>query len=77
MLQQALNNASIIRLSGIIPETLIQNRGNEEFQNSPDTASREKSELNIARENAKTIPALILLRQNGKEDDRWLGSPFW
>ena len=52
-------------------------KGNEEFQNSPDTASREKSELNIARENAKTIPALILLRQNGKEDDRWLGSPFW
>ena len=52
-------------------------KANGDFQNSPDTASQEKSELRIARKSAKTIPALILLRQNGKEEDGWRGCPFW
>lgn len=33
--------------------------------------------LAVARKIADNIPALILVRQNGKEEQGWRGSPFW
>lgn len=33
--------------------------------------------LLVARRVAEDIPALILVRQNGKEEHGWKGSPFW
>ncbi|MDP3763421.1 MAG: Z1 domain-containing protein [bacterium] len=33
--------------------------------------------LVVARKIAENIPALILVRQNGKEEQGWMGSPFW
>lgn len=33
--------------------------------------------LSVARKIADDIPALILVRQNGKEEQGWRGSPFW
>lgn len=33
--------------------------------------------LSVARKIAEDIPALILVRQNGKEEHGWRGSPFW
>lgn len=47
------------------------------FENSPDTARQKLAELKIARDAAVNIPAVILLRQNGAEEDGWRGSPFW
>lgn len=43
------------------------------FENSPDSY-QEKGE---ARNLATDIPALILLRQNGKEENGWKGHAFW
>lgn len=50
------------------------------FENAPDTPKGQKGELRVAREIATYIPALILLRQKGEEDNDergWRGSPFW
>jgi hypothetical protein len=47
------------------------------FEDSPATTKGEKGELKVAREVAKDIPALILLQQNGKEENGWRGCPFW
>ncbi len=33
--------------------------------------------LVVARKIAEDVPALILVRQNGKEEQEWRGSPFW
>lgn len=44
------------------------------YFDAPDTSHLEGK---IAREQAKTIPMLMLFRQNGKEEDGWRGSPFW
>lgn len=52
-------------------------RSNGEYEDSPDTPRGEKGELKVAKQIAKTIPALILLRQNGKEELGWRGCPFW
>lgn len=43
------------------------------IEDSPDT----KTETKMARDLAKDIPALILLRQNGDEEKGWTGHPFW
>lgn len=43
------------------------------IEDAPDT----KIEIKMARELAKDIPALILLRQNGDEEKGWTGHPFW
>ncbi|XEC95686.1 Z1 domain-containing protein [Paenibacillus tarimensis] len=43
------------------------------FENSPDSYQ----EKGKAREIAQKIPALILLRQNGDEQNGWTGHPFW
>ncbi|MBM7632432.1 Z1 domain-containing protein [Geomicrobium sediminis] len=47
------------------------------YETSPDTASTKSSELRVARQLAKTTPAIIFLRQNGKEEHGWSGTPFW
>jgi len=44
------------------------------LQNSPDTP---KDELTLAKNVAMNEPALILLRQDGKKEDGWSGTPFW
>ena len=46
-------------------------------ENSPDTGRQKAGETRIAREAAIDIPALILLRQNGKTEFGWRGTPFW
>jgi hypothetical protein len=43
------------------------------YENSPDSYQ----EKGKAREIAQEIPALILLRQNGDEQNGWTGHPFW
>jgi hypothetical protein len=44
------------------------------FSNAPDTSTQEGR---VAREVAIHIPALLFLRQNGREEDGWRGSPFY
>ena len=44
------------------------------FEDSPDTS---QAELKVARDLADNIPALILTRQNGAEEKRWRGAPFY
>lgn len=44
------------------------------FFDAPDTAHIEGT---IAHEWAKTIPMLMLFKQNGREENGWRGSPFW
>ena len=44
------------------------------FSDAPDTPQEEGK---IAKETAEDIPILLLLRQNGSEDNGWRGSPFW
>jgi hypothetical protein len=48
-------------------------RAEGRFSDAPDT----KQQADQARTLATDIPALILLRQNGAEDDGWRGLPFW
>ena len=47
---------------------------NLRFFDAPDTSHIEGK---IAREKAKTIPMLMLFKQNGKEDNGWRGSAFY
>lgn len=47
------------------------------YEDAPDTPKGRTSELRIAKELARDIPALILLRQNGEEEKGWRGAPFW
>jgi hypothetical protein len=44
------------------------------FSDAPDTAQREGA---IARRVAIDIPMLIMIRQNGAEDQGWKGTPFY
>ena len=48
-------------------------RSDDRPENSPDT----KQQADIAKDKAKNIPALMLLRQNGAESNGWRGLPFW
>lgn len=43
------------------------------FSNAPDT----KQQKDLARARAEEIPVLVMLRQNGREEDGWRGMPFW
>ena len=47
------------------------------FENSPDTPKGAKGELNVARKVAIDHPAVMLLKQNGSEENGWRGTPFW
>lgn len=44
------------------------------FSNQPDNP---ETDIPVAKDSAIDIPALLLFRQNGKEEDGWRGSPFW
>lgn len=52
---------------------VVRVREGGRFSNAPDTKQQE----NLAREKAKTVPVLMLLRQKGSEDKGWRGLPFW
>lgn len=49
----------------------------QRYEDAPDTPRGENSELKVARNLAKEVPALILLRENGKQEKGWRDSPFW
>lgn len=49
-------------------------KGHSEFSSSPDTSSNEGE---LARKTAIDIPVLMLIRQNGLEEQGWKGSPFY
>ena len=51
--------------------------GAGKFENSPDTPGSGQGELSIARRVADHHPAMILLRQEGKKEHGWRGTPFW
>ncbi|MBA2176297.1 hypothetical protein H0266_15470 [Halobacillus locisalis] len=51
--------------------------GAGKFENSPDTPGSGQGELSIARRVAEDHPAMILLRQEGKKEHGWRGTPFW
>ncbi len=55
----------------------IKKYGHGKYEDSPATPKGNKGELKVAQDIAKTIPALILLRQNGLEENGWRGTPFW
>ena len=49
----------------------------QKYEDAPDTSRGKNSELKIARQLAQDTPALILLRENGSEEQGWRNSPFW
>ena len=49
-------------------------RENGKFMDAPDTGS---TDLAKAREVAKTAPALMVFRQNGKKEQGWRDTPFY
>lgn len=52
--------------------------GKDEYMDAPDTPRAKNSELNVAKQIAKNIPALILLRENAPVDKGWeQGHAFW
>jgi Z1 domain len=44
------------------------------FSHAPDNG---KIDLDVAKKFARTVPVLMLLRQNGAEAQSWRGHPFW
>ncbi|MEH6954439.1 Z1 domain-containing protein [Neobacillus drentensis] len=52
-------------------------RMDDRYEDAPDTPKGKTSELRIAKQIATDIPALILLRQNGKEENGWRNCAFW
>jgi hypothetical protein len=52
---------------------IVRIRPEGRFSDAPDTKQQQLE----ARDMAKTIPALMLLRENGSEDKGWKGLPFW
>ncbi len=49
-------------------------KANGRFSNAPDTSTQEGR---AARDVAIDTPALMLLRQNGRAEDNWRGTPFY
>jgi hypothetical protein len=54
--------------------TLKRIRADGRIANAPDTPNKEGK---VAREAAETIPALMLLRQEGSKEDGWTAGPFY
>ncbi|MGA2885861.1 MAG: hypothetical protein ABSE80_11995 [Halobacteriota archaeon] len=52
---------------------VVRVREGGRFSNAPDTKQQE----NRAREKAKSVPVLMLLRQKGSEEKGWRGLSFW
>ncbi|GEN86112.1 Z1 domain-containing protein [Oceanobacillus sojae] len=49
-------------------------KSTDRFEDAPDT---KQDELKIARNLARVVPALILIRQNGAEEQGWRGGAFY
>lgn len=47
------------------------------FEDAPDSSKGDKSELKVAKSVATDNPAIMLLKQNGKESKGWRGAEFW
>ena len=56
-----------------IDRNVARYRTGGRFSDAPDT----KQQAEEAQAKAVDIPALMLLRQNGKDEDGWKGLPFW
>jgi len=52
---------------------VVRIRESGRFSDAPDT----KQQSDEARGKAKGVPVLMLMRQNGLENDGWRGLPFW
>lgn len=52
---------------------IVRIRQEGRFSDAPDT----KQQQYEAQKAAKTIPALMMLRENGSEENGWRGLPFW
>lgn len=52
---------------------VVRVRQGGRFSDAPDTKQQE----NRAKEKAKSVPVLMLLRQEGSEGQGWRGLPFW
>jgi Z1 domain-containing protein len=56
-----------------VDRDVVRYRDVGRFSDAPDT----KQQADEARAKAVSVPALLLLRQNGKEENQWRGLPFW
>jgi len=54
--------------------TIARIRADGRMANAPDTPNQEGK---VAREAAETVPALMLLRQEGRKEDGWTAGPFY
>jgi hypothetical protein len=52
----------------------LKTTSHAEFADAPDTT---RTEGNLARAAAISVPALMMIRQNGAEAQGWRGCPFW
>jgi len=52
---------------------VVRIRDSGRFSDAPDT----KQQGSRAKEKAKTVPVLMLMRQEGSKDQGWQGLPFW
>jgi len=66
-------NRNRVYLLAATDRNVVRVRPSGRFSDAPDT----KQQAEEARDNAKAIPALMMLRQNGKEGDQWRDLPFW
>lgn len=61
-----------------VDRNIAKYNGKGEYMDSPDTPKSQNSELKVAKQIAKDIPALILLRENAPVDKGWeQGHAFW
>jgi hypothetical protein len=60
-------------LFGARERKIVRYREEGRFSNAPDT----KQQSDLASSKAVDIPALMMLRQEGREEQGWRGLPFW
>jgi hypothetical protein len=56
-----------------VDRDVVRYRDTGRFSDAPDT----KQQADEGKAHATDIPVLMLLRQNGKEENQWRGLPFW
>jgi hypothetical protein len=52
----------------------VSGAAHAQFSDAPDTT---RTDGEVARKAATTLPVLMLIRQNGAEEQKWRGCPFW
>ena len=52
----------------------VSGAAHAQFSDAPDTT---RTDGDVARKAATTIPVLMMIRQNGAEEQKWRGCPFW